>query len=58
MLQPEASPYRAPRRREPSGGPLGFPALCEGSALHAEGAFGIVSELYVRRSDRGQGLGG
>ena len=37
--------------------PLGFLALCEAFALYAEGAFGIVTELYVRPPHRGLGVG-
>jgi GNAT superfamily N-acetyltransferase len=45
---------RAPR---PGDEPLGFLALCEGFALYAEGAYGIITELYVRPQQRGRGLG-
>lgn len=36
---------------------LGFVALYEGYALYAEGAFGTISELYVRPGFRSQGIG-
>jgi GNAT superfamily N-acetyltransferase len=45
------------RAPHPGGGPLGFVALCEGFALYAEGAFGIITELYVSPPHRGRGLG-
>lgn len=35
----------------------GFLALCEAFALYTEGAFGIITELYVRPAQRGRGLG-
>jgi GNAT superfamily N-acetyltransferase len=40
-----------------SGQPVGFIALYESYALYAEGAFGTISELYVRRECRSGGLG-
>jgi GNAT superfamily N-acetyltransferase len=45
--------------RDPHRGPgtLGFLAMCQGFALYAEGAFGIITELYVRPAHRGQGVG-
>ncbi len=38
--------------------PLGFIALCESHALYAEGAFGIIQELYVDPAHRSKGIGG
>ena len=43
---------------DPGEAPLGCLALCEAFALYAEGAFGIITELYVRPPHRGRGLGG
>lgn len=37
--------------------PLGFIALCESHALYAEGAFGIIQELYVDPAHRAKGIG-
>lgn len=37
---------------------LGFVAIYESYALYAEGAFGTISELYVRPSFRSRGVGG
>lgn len=37
--------------------PLGFLALCESVALYAEGALGTISEFYVRKAYRSQGVG-
>jgi len=36
---------------------VGFVALCESWALYAEGAFGILPELYVRPAYRSAGVG-
>jgi GNAT superfamily N-acetyltransferase len=36
---------------------VGFMAFYEGHALYAEGAFGIISELFVRPAHRSQGIG-
>jgi GNAT superfamily N-acetyltransferase len=36
---------------------LGFLALCESVALYAEGALGTISEFYVRKAYRSQGVG-
>jgi GNAT superfamily N-acetyltransferase len=36
---------------------LGFLAMCQGFALYAEGTFGIITELYVRPTHRGRGVG-
>ncbi|ALA58451.1 GNAT family N-acetyltransferase [Nitrospira moscoviensis] len=36
---------------------VGFMAFYEGYALYAEGAFGTMSELFVRRAFRSQGVG-
>ena len=36
---------------------VGFGALCESHSLYAEGAFGILQELYVMPSYRSQGVG-
>ena len=36
---------------------VGFVALCESWALYAEGAFGILPELYVRPAYRSLGVG-
>lgn len=38
-------------------GAVGFVTLCEVRALYAEGAFGVIPELYVRSGHRSQGLG-
>ena len=43
--------------RASDGGIVGFVALSEGHALYAEGAFGIVPELYVRPDYRSAGVG-
>jgi len=43
--------------RDGSGNPAGFIALYESHALYAEGAFGVIPELYVRPDYRAQGLG-
>ncbi len=43
--------------RSESGNPAGFIALFESYALYAEGAFGIIPELYVRPEHRMNGLG-
>ena len=43
--------------RDDGGRPAGFLALYEGHALYAEGAFGTIAELYVRRDYRGHALG-
>lgn len=37
--------------------PVGFIALCESHALYAEGAFGIIQELYVDPAYRSKGIG-
>jgi GNAT superfamily N-acetyltransferase len=37
--------------------PVGFVALFEGHALYAEGAFGIIPELFVRPEFRSQNIG-
>jgi GNAT superfamily N-acetyltransferase len=37
---------------------VGFLALSEARALYAEGAFGIIPELYVRPDWRSRGVGG
>lgn len=37
--------------------PIGFVALCESHALYAEGAFGIIQELYVEPAYRSQQVG-
>lgn len=37
--------------------PAGFINLCESYALYAEGAFGTITELYVRPPYRADGLG-
>lgn len=37
--------------------PIGFIALCESHALYAEGAFGLIQELYVDPTRRSQGIG-
>ena len=34
--------------RTDEGYPVGFVSLCESHALYAEGAFGVIPELYVR----------
>lgn len=44
-------------RRGAAGEVLGFAALYEGYALYAEGAFGTISELFVRPAYRSQGVG-
>ena len=44
-------------RHGASGDCLGFVALYEGYALYAEGAFGTISELFVRPAYRSQGVG-
>ncbi len=36
---------------------LGFIALCESHSLYAEGAFGIIQELYVNPAYRSRGIG-
>lgn len=36
---------------------VGFIALCESHALYAEGAFGIIQELYVDPAYRSRGIG-
>ncbi len=38
-------------------GPVGFIALVESHALYAEGAFGIIPELFVRPAFRSQAVG-
>ena len=38
--------------------PAGFIALYEGHAVYAGGAFGTISELYVKPELRSQGIGG
>jgi GNAT superfamily N-acetyltransferase len=38
-------------------GPVGFIALFEGHALYAEGAFGIIPELFVRPEFRSKNVG-
>lgn len=38
-------------------GPVGFIALVESHALYAEGAFGIIPELFVRPAFRSQEVG-
>jgi GNAT superfamily N-acetyltransferase len=43
--------------RTGGGHPVGFVALCESHALHAEGAFGIIPELYVRPEYRSHKTG-
>lgn len=43
--------------RSGSGSSAGFIALYESYALYAEGAFGTISELYVRPEHRKNGLG-
>lgn len=43
--------------RDNGGNPAGFIALYESYALYAEGAFGTISELYVRPSYRANELG-
>ena len=43
--------------RSRSGSPAGFISLYESYALYAEGAFGTISELYVRPEYRANGLG-
>jgi GNAT superfamily N-acetyltransferase len=42
---------------EAEGHVVGFVALYEAYALYAEGAFGTISELFVRGSHRSQGVG-
>ncbi|MEB3322500.1 MAG: GNAT family N-acetyltransferase [Synechococcaceae cyanobacterium] len=42
---------------QPGVGSIALLAMCEGFALYAEGAFGIITELYVRPPHRGRGLG-
>ena len=37
--------------------PIGFAAVYESYALYAEGAFGTMSELYVRPGFRSEGVG-
>jgi GNAT superfamily N-acetyltransferase len=37
--------------------PVGFVALYEGYALYAEGAFGVIPELYVQPAYRSQRIG-
>lgn len=44
-------------RHGASGEVLGFVAVYEGHALYAEGAFGTISELFVRPAYRSQGVG-
>jgi GNAT superfamily N-acetyltransferase len=41
----------------PGGRLAGFIALCETHALYAEGAFGIIPELYVRPAHRSLSVG-
>ena len=36
---------------------IGFIALCESHSLYAEGAFGVIQELYVDPARRSQGVG-
>lgn len=43
--------------RPASGDPVGFVALCECHALYAEGAFGMIPELYVQPAYRTRKLG-
>jgi len=43
--------------RAKSGEAVGFVALYEGHALYAEGAFGVISELYVRPAYRARRVG-
>ena len=43
--------------RDADGKPAGFVSLCESYALYAEGAFGIIPELFVRPEFRSYGLG-
>ncbi|HEM47102.1 MAG TPA: N-acetyltransferase [Alphaproteobacteria bacterium] len=38
-------------------GLCGFVGLCEAHALYAGGAYGTVTELYVRPAHRGEGVG-
>lgn len=40
-----------------AGGMIGFVAAYEGHALYAAGAFGVISELFVRPAYRSQGVG-
>jgi GNAT superfamily N-acetyltransferase len=39
------------------GEPLGFLAVYESYALYTEGAYGTISEFYVRQSHRSRGVG-
>ena len=43
--------------RSENAGPVGFIALYESHALYAEGAFGTISELFVRPGFRSQRVG-
>jgi GNAT superfamily N-acetyltransferase len=54
----EEGGYRIYLARPPSGGsPLGFISAVEMRALYAGGCFGMIPELYVRPSFRGEGIG-
>jgi GNAT superfamily N-acetyltransferase len=53
----DTGPYEAYLAVEGTGA-VGFVALCESYALYAEGAFGIIQELYVRGAFRRMGTGG
>lgn len=44
-------------RPEAGGSPLGFISAVEMRALYAGGCFGVIPELYVRPSFRGEGIG-
>jgi GNAT superfamily N-acetyltransferase len=43
--------------RDPVGHAIGFISLCESHALYAEGAFGMIPELYVRPDRRAGSIG-
>jgi GNAT superfamily N-acetyltransferase len=55
----EGDKYTVFQAREAgSGAEAGFIALTESHALYAEGAFGLIPELYVRPRYRSHGVGG
>ncbi len=53
----EEGKYFVLAARDARGSNIGFAALAESHALYAEGAFGTLTELYVKPSFRSQGTG-